>query len=264
VNPDKIRQAIARRYPSLVAEQRKDGWAFYLSPPQKGARSNRIIRVSRSSPTSVTRLKLAVSSRHCAQEAGIEFTGDESALRKHVDHELQLFDEHFAEGGETRTSKTTLQIRPSDFTRTRWPHVMSVSRFQPSCWANDIAALGPAHRELAEEAFTYARDTLGCAPYHRASKAEASSDRQTLLRHPRTQRVCLVLSVVPNVDDKRTRVLRIDFFDIKEHVGSFNCGTIHRAPRTQWTEKGERRLVVSRSAEVAQLRAFLAAVIACQ
>jgi hypothetical protein len=96
VTPDEIRQALVRCYPGLVAVQRKDGWAFYLSPLQKGPRPNRIIRAARSSPTAVTRLKLVVSARHGATKAEIDFTGDESALRNHVDHELHLFDKHFA------------------------------------------------------------------------------------------------------------------------------------------------------------------------
>ena len=95
VTPDEIRQTLARRYPSLIAEQLKDGWSFYLSPQRKGSRPNRIIRASRSNSSAVTRLKLAVSSRHRDMEVEINFTGDESALCRHVDHELDVFEKHF-------------------------------------------------------------------------------------------------------------------------------------------------------------------------
>jgi len=77
VSPDEIHRALARHYPRLVAQRRKnpDGWAFYLDPPQKGAKSNRIIRVTRSSPNAVTCLKLAVSSRRRAKDTELEFAG---------------------------------------------------------------------------------------------------------------------------------------------------------------------------------------------
>ena len=98
MSPDEIRRALARHYPSLVAQPRKnpDGWAFYLDPPQKGANSNRIIRATRSSPNAVTRLKLVVSSRRRAPDTELEFAGDETSLREYVDQELQLFEKHFA------------------------------------------------------------------------------------------------------------------------------------------------------------------------
>lgn len=97
MSPDEIRRFLLRLYP-LVAERRTnpDGWAFYLAPPRKGATSNRIIRATRSSPAAATRLKLAVSSRHKARDEELEFEGDEVALRKLVDQELQLFERHFA------------------------------------------------------------------------------------------------------------------------------------------------------------------------
>ncbi len=92
---DEIRNTLAQYCSDLVVVERKDGLSFYLDPPQKGIRSNRIIRVSRSSPNAVTRLKLAVSSR-LGDEVEIEFTGDESALRERVQQEMRLFEKHFA------------------------------------------------------------------------------------------------------------------------------------------------------------------------
>lgn len=95
MTPDEIRRALARSHRNLVAEERGDGWSFYLSPPQKGSRPNRIVRAAQASPG--TRLKLAISSRHLRREVEITFTGDENALREYVDRELQLFAKHFAE-----------------------------------------------------------------------------------------------------------------------------------------------------------------------
>ena len=98
MSPNEIRQALARSYPGLVAARRTnpDGWAFYLGSPQKGAKSNRIVRATRSSPNAVTRLKWAVSSRHRAKKIEVEFDGDEVALRGRLDEELDLFEKHFA------------------------------------------------------------------------------------------------------------------------------------------------------------------------
>jgi hypothetical protein len=138
---------------------------------------------------------------------------------------------------------------------------MTTPSFQPSFWTQDISLLAIAQRELAEDALHYACDVLGCFPYHRASKARARSDRQTLLRHPQGKHVCLVLSVAPAFDNKSAKALRSDFFDAKEQILS-ECGEIRRAPRTQWTRKGERRMQISSSANLAALRAFLSAVIA--
>lgn len=95
MSPDDICQALKRWYSNLDAEQRKDGWSFYLSPSiRSGPRSNRIIRASRASPNAGTRLKLAVSSR-LGDEVEIDFTGNESALRRYVEKEIQLFEKHF-------------------------------------------------------------------------------------------------------------------------------------------------------------------------
>ena len=99
MSPDEIHRALARHYPSLVAQRRKNpsGWAFYLYPPQKGVKSNRIIRATRSSPDAETRVKLAVSSRRGTNDAEFAFAGDVTSLRKYVDKELHLFEKHFAE-----------------------------------------------------------------------------------------------------------------------------------------------------------------------
>ena len=98
MSPDEIHKALATRYPQLVAERREnpDGWSFYLDPPQRGSNPNRIIRATRTSANSVTRLKLAISARRGAKGAEFAFAGDERALRKYVDQELQLFEEYFA------------------------------------------------------------------------------------------------------------------------------------------------------------------------
>ena len=78
---------------------------------------------------------------------------------------------------------------------------------------------------------------------HRVSKPHSASDRQTLIRHPKTGWVCLVISVVPGLDLGVRYSLRADFFD-KSKTVRYQFFNIVEAPRTQWTKKGERRLFV--------------------
>lgn len=134
---------------------------------------------------------------------------------------------------------------------------MASCLFSPALWLRDVGLLGAQHQALARDALIYTRDTLHCAPYHRASKRQSNSDHQTLLRHPETGKVCLVLSVVPDPHDRKVRVLRVDFFDRTESV-SCSFGEILPAPRTQWTAKGERRFLIPKATSLNDLRAFLA------
>lgn len=99
MSPDEILSALAQSHKELVARERRnpDGWAFFLGPPREGPKSNRILRATRSSTGAVTRLKLAVSSRHDLKNKEVRFRGDVAALRKLVASELQLFRKHFAE-----------------------------------------------------------------------------------------------------------------------------------------------------------------------
>jgi hypothetical protein len=139
---------------------------------------------------------------------------------------------------------------------------MSSHAFDSQLWERDLKLLATGHQELARDALQHARERLDCIPYHRKSKATASSDRQTLLRHPRTGQVCLVLSVVPSRENRRARALRVDFFDHHEQVRvDPACGEVIRAARTQWDRKGERRVYVSHSASPEVVHALLASVV---
>ena len=119
--------------------------------------------------------------------------------------------------------------------------------FSTDLWDRDIAALPSADREIATDLLVFACLELGCRPYHRASKSTATSDRQTILKHPKTGHACLVLSAVPKEDDPAPYRLRVDFFDREEGI-SVPFTTVHRAPNTQFSKKGERRFFASSAA----------------
>ena len=112
---------------------------------------------------------------------------------------------------------------------------MKTSSFSTDLWESDINLLDRQEKDLAEAIRAFATETLGCRPHHRPSKA--SSDRQTIFKHPHTGKNCLVLSVVPSRSGEGGRQLRIDFFDRAESFEA-GFGTVFRAPRTQWTKKG--------------------------
>lgn len=100
MSPDEIRLFLSQSYPELVGRPRRnpDGWSFFLGEPQHGIRANRILRACRRNHRAATRLMLPISSRYHAQRIEIDFQGDEAALRKLVEEELQLFRGHFAQG----------------------------------------------------------------------------------------------------------------------------------------------------------------------
>ena len=128
--------------------------------------------------------------------------------------------------------------------------------FSTELWGRDMSALATADRETATDLLLFAALELGCRPYHRDSKSEASSDRQTLFKHPETGHVCVVLSVVPKEDDPEPYRLRVDFFDKRENI-VVPFAEVHRAPRTQFEKKGERRFFVSSDAPREGLRAAI-------
>ena len=116
--------------------------------------------------------------------------------------------------------------------------------FVRALWERDVALLSAPQQPQARELLTFASESLRCPPHHRASKAHAHSDHQTIFKHPSTGLNCLVLSVVPDLDDKSIRVLRIDFFDKSKSL-SVPFGVVCQAPRTQWARKGERRIYLN-------------------
>lgn len=133
---------------------------------------------------------------------------------------------------------------------------MARRNFYPKLWDRDLSLLSPGQQQQARDALLFAERTLGCAPYHRKSKPRATSDHQTILQHPNTGKNCLVLSVVPDLNDRNTRVFRVDFFDGWEQIVA-RCGNIVPAPRKQWTDKKERRVYVSPSAQDLDIQALL-------
>jgi hypothetical protein len=98
MSPDQIKTALAKRFPELKARARKNpnGWALFLGVPRGGVHTNRILRATRSRPTSETRLKLSVSSKISGKDVELVFAGSESELHALVAKELKLYQEHFA------------------------------------------------------------------------------------------------------------------------------------------------------------------------
>jgi hypothetical protein len=114
--------------------------------------------------------------------------------------------------------------------------------FHESLWLHDLDLLSPAAQDTAKKVLVQARSSLGAHAYHRASKGSAHSDRQTIFLHPKTGNVFLVVSVIrPN--RKAQFSLRLDFFDKAEGI-TLSQFHVQRAPRTQWSKKGERRFFV--------------------
>jgi hypothetical protein len=138
---------------------------------------------------------------------------------------------------------------------------MPAQSFSTDLWHRDLSDLPTADREAATDILIFASLELSCHPYHRASKPMAASDRQTIFKNPATGHACLVLSVVPKEEDPSPYRLRVDFFDKAEDiVASF--ASVHRAPNTQFSEKGERRFFVARNTPRKELRALIQQIVA--
>jgi hypothetical protein len=132
--------------------------------------------------------------------------------------------------------------------------------FSPALWEQALSVLDIAHREMAQEVLRIVRDEFSARAYQRHSAAEHSSDRQTIVKHPQTGKNCLVISVAPDRVRSGAFALRLDFFDKTEAV-VVPFGEPFRAPRTQWTEKGERRVFVPIRTAVQDLRTFIERVV---
>jgi hypothetical protein len=130
---------------------------------------------------------------------------------------------------------------------------MTTQVFVTDLWYRDLEDLPPQQRELAVDLLLYSSFESQCRPYHRASKADSPSDRQTIFQHPKTGHAWFVISVVPAKDPFQGYALRVDFFDKKEVI-DIPFTDVQRAPRTQWDEKGERRFIVTSSTLKADLR----------
>ena len=99
MTPEQIRTCLAAERSQLHASplQTRDGYSFWLGVP---ANNNRIIRVSRESATSPTKLKLAVSDRladmRSLHEAEFAFNGSTDDLFRYIDREIELYESRIA------------------------------------------------------------------------------------------------------------------------------------------------------------------------
>lgn len=86
---------VSRPQMSLKPRRNPDGWAVYLSPPRKGLRPNRLIRVVQAGMQSPLRLKRAISVRLHRAPDEEEFAGDGNVLLGIIDEEHRLYLRHF-------------------------------------------------------------------------------------------------------------------------------------------------------------------------
>ena len=90
MDPHEILELVTSRFPGLVAKPRRnpDGWAFYAAR-SRDQKLVRVFRAVRSSPSSVTKLKLAISSRLRQEPVIIDFKEGEARLISLVQQELR-------------------------------------------------------------------------------------------------------------------------------------------------------------------------------
>jgi len=94
MTPDEIRDFLAREYPHLVSRPREEpGWSFHYPGRQ---RVRRILRATRRSTESGTKLLLSISSKLGKEGALLEFDdGNEERLKQFVTKEIRLYEQHF-------------------------------------------------------------------------------------------------------------------------------------------------------------------------
>lgn len=99
MTPEEIRTCLAAERSQLHASalETRDGYSFWFGVP---ANNNRIIRVSRGSAASSTKLKLAVSDRlpdlKALQQVEFTFEGSADDLFRYVDREIELYQSRIA------------------------------------------------------------------------------------------------------------------------------------------------------------------------
>ncbi|MCD2514722.1 hypothetical protein LQ564_00160 [Massilia sp. G4R7] len=99
MTPEEIRTCLAAERSQLHASalQARDGYSFWFGVP---ANNNRIIRVSRASTSSHTKLKLAVTDRlpdlKNMQQIEFIFDGNTDDLLRYVDREIELYESRIA------------------------------------------------------------------------------------------------------------------------------------------------------------------------
>jgi hypothetical protein len=123
--------------------------------------------------------------------------------------------------------------------------------FQNELWQRDISCLSAKEQNLAEEILEHSKK-LGGIPYHRDSKKNYESDRQTIIKHPETQKAFLVITVSPILQEGLYQ-LRVDFFDRRDEIRS-DIFAIQKGPGGQWENKKEKRFVVPLDAKMESLK----------
>jgi len=95
MTPDEIRQFLGREFPQLISSPRRnpDGCSFHYERKSIG---RRIIRATRSSLESGTKLLLSISNRLGKENVLIDFDGNEEQLRHLVEHEIKFYFDYFA------------------------------------------------------------------------------------------------------------------------------------------------------------------------
>jgi len=95
MTPEEIRTCLAAEHSQLHASalQARDGYSFWFGVP---ANNNHIIRVSRGSAASPTKLKLAVTDwlpdLKALQQIEFTFDGETDDLLRYVDREIELYE----------------------------------------------------------------------------------------------------------------------------------------------------------------------------
>ena len=126
--------------------------------------------------------------------------------------------------------------------------------FQKELWQRDIARLSSKEHNLAEQILEHSKK-LGGIPYHRDSKKNYESDRQTIIKHPETQKAFLVITVSPILQGGLYQ-LRVDFFDRRDEIRS-DIFAIQKGPGGQWENKKEKRFVIPPDVKVEILNAIV-------
>lgn len=126
--------------------------------------------------------------------------------------------------------------------------------FQDELWQRDISYLSTKEQDLAKQILEHSKK-LGGIPYHRDSKKDYESDRQTIIKHPETQEAFLVITVSPILQGGLYQ-LRVDFFDRREEIRS-DSFTIQKGPGGQWENKKEKRFVIPPDVKVEILKAMV-------
>ncbi|MFH1672729.1 MAG: hypothetical protein ABIF87_04815 [Pseudomonadota bacterium] len=125
---------------------------------------------------------------------------------------------------------------------------------QNELWQRDISCLSSKEQNLAEQILDHSKK-LGGIPYHRDSKKNHLSDRQTIIKHPETQKAFLVITICPILQSGSYQ-LRVDFFDRRDEIRS-DIFAIEKGPRGQWENKKEKRFVVRQDAKAETLKVMV-------